>query len=104
MDSCTYGVCQGDPGYYKEKVNLDERISIDGEFVHSAPWSVHQQGRVNVSHGCVNLSPANAAWFYQHFTVGDVVEITNSGGPTLPLWDNGDWTLPWTQWHTGTSS
>ena len=40
MDSCTYGVCEGEPGYYKEKVELDERISDDGEFVHSAPWSV----------------------------------------------------------------
>ena len=25
MDSCTYGVCEGQPGYYKEKVDLDER-------------------------------------------------------------------------------
>ena len=31
MDSCTYGVCQGDPGYYKEKVDLDERISNDAQ-------------------------------------------------------------------------
>jgi lipoprotein-anchoring transpeptidase ErfK/SrfK len=102
MDSCTYGVCEGDPGYYKEKVDLDERISNDGEFVHSAPWSVHQQGADNVSHGCINLSPANARWFYDHFGVGDVVEITNSGGPSLPVWDTyGDWELPWNQWRAG---
>jgi lipoprotein-anchoring transpeptidase ErfK/SrfK len=104
MDSCTYGVCQGQPGYYKEKVDLDERISDDGEFVHSAPWSVGSQGGQNVSHGCVNLSPANAQWFFDHFGIGDVVEITNSGGPQLPLDDTyGDWELTWAQWQKGSA-
>jgi lipoprotein-anchoring transpeptidase ErfK/SrfK len=102
MDSCTYGVCPGQPGYYKEQVDLDERISNDGEFVHSAPWSVGSQGGQNVSHGCVNLSPANAQWFFDHFGLGDVVEITNSGGPPLPLSDTyGDWELSWAQWQRG---
>jgi lipoprotein-anchoring transpeptidase ErfK/SrfK len=105
MDSCTYGVCRGQPGYYREKVALDERISNDGEFVHSAPWSVGQQGNSNVSHGCVNLSPANAKWFYDHFGLGDVVETINSGGRPLPVWDlYGDWALPWSQWQAGVGS
>ena len=104
MDSCTYGVCEGQPGYYKEQVDLDERISDDGEFVHSAPWSVGSQGGQNVSHGCVNLSPANAQWFFDHFGIGDVVEITNSGGPQLPLSDTyGDWELTWAQWQEGSA-
>ncbi len=105
MDSCTYGVCKGQRGYYRERVDLDERISSDGEFVHSAPWSVGQQGDSNVSHGCVNLSPANAQWFYDHFGLGDVVEITNSGGHPLPVWDTyGDWTLAWPQWQAGSAA
>ncbi|MBU3062144.1 L,D-transpeptidase family protein [Nocardia sp. NEAU-G5] len=105
MDSCTYGTCQGQPGYYKETVALDERISNDGEFVHSAPWSVGQQGSSNVSHGCVNLSPANAQWFFDHFGIGDVVEITNSGGPALPVWDTyGDWEVPWSTWQAGNAN
>ena len=54
MDSCTYGVCPGQPGYYKETVKLDERISNDGEFGHAAPWSTAQQGHANVSHGCID--------------------------------------------------
>lgn len=104
MDSCTYGVCQGQPGYYKEQVDLDERISDDGEFVHSAPWSVGSQGGANVSHGCVNLSPANAQWFYDHFGIGDVVEITNSGGAALPMGDTyGDWELSWSRWQAGSA-
>lgn len=104
MDSCTYGVCKGQHGYYRERVDLVERISNDGEFVHSAPWSVGQQGDSNVSHGCVNLSPDNARWFYDHFSLGDVVEITNSGGSPLPVWDTyGDWELPWPQWQAGSA-
>ena len=100
MDSSTYGVGPGQPGYYRETVALDERISNDGEFVHSAPWSVGQQGSDNVSHGCVNLSPADARWFFDHFGIGDVVEVTNSGGPPLPIWDRwGDWALSWAQWQ-----
>ncbi|WP_245607365.1 L,D-transpeptidase [Pseudonocardia spinosispora] len=104
MDSCTYGVCEGQAGYYKEKVDQDVRISNDGEFVHSAPWSTGQQGDSNVSHGCVNLSPANAKWFFDHFNVGDVVEITNSGGPPLPVYDTyGDWEPTWDQWQAGSA-
>lgn len=104
MDSCTYGVCPGQPGYYNEKVDLDERLSDDGEFVHSAPWSVGQQGNANVSHGCVNLSPDHAQWFFDHFDLGDVVEITHSGGSPLEVWDTyGDWELPWPQWARGSA-
>lgn len=102
MDSCSYGVCAGDAGYYREEVKLDVRISNDGEFVHAAPWSVGQQGSSNVSHGCVNLSVANAQWFFDHFNIGDVVEITHSGGPPLPVWDTyGDWVVPWNVWQAG---
>nr|WP_319943171.1 Ig-like domain-containing protein [Nocardia aurantia] len=105
MDSCTYGVCAGQAGYYSETVYLDLRISNDGEFVHSAPWSVNQQGSSNVSHGCVNLSPANAQWFYDRFGIGDVVEIVNSGGPPLPIWDTyGDWEVPWEVWQAGNAT
>lgn len=104
MDSSTYGVDKGEPGYYRETVLWDERISNDGEFVHAAPWSTGQQGSSNVSHGCVNLSVANAIWFYQHFGLGDVVEITNSGGKKLPVWDTyGDWEPTWSEWAAGSA-
>ncbi len=55
--------------------------------MHSAPWSVGQQGRENVSHGCINLSPERAAWFFGFSQPGDVVEIENSIGPTLSAAD-----------------
>ncbi|QWF83143.1 L,D-transpeptidase [Amycolatopsis sp. CA-230715] len=104
MDSCTYGVCQGQPGYYKSNEKWSQRISNDGEFVHENPNSVGQQGSSNVSHGCINLNDANAKWFYQNLGLGDVVEVTNSGGPQLPVWDlYGDWSVPWDKWQAGSA-
>jgi lipoprotein-anchoring transpeptidase ErfK/SrfK len=104
MDSCTYGVCQGDPRWYRSDENFAMRISNDGEFVHENPNSVGAQGSSNVSHGCINLNHENAQWFFDHFNLGDVVEVTNSGGPQLPVWDAyGDWELPWDQWQKGSA-
>lgn len=102
MDSCSYGVCPPDPRAYKSTEFWAERISNDGEFVHENPNSVGAQGHTNVSHGCINLSEANATWFFNHMGIGDVVEVTNSGGPQLPVWDlYGDWEVPWSTWSAG---
>ena len=104
MDSCTYGVCQGQPGYYRSVEKWSTRISNDGEFVHENPNSVGAQGSSNVSHGCINLNSANAQWFFQNLGLGDVVEVTNSGGPQLPVWDlYGDWSQNWAQWKAGSA-
>ena len=50
------------------------------------------QGNTDPSHGCLNLSGENAAWFYDFSGPGDVVEVRNTGGPPLQVWQNGDWT------------
>jgi hypothetical protein len=47
-------------------------------YVHSAPWSVADQGKRNVSHGCINISPSNAKWFCDNFGIGDPIVVTNS--------------------------
>ncbi len=80
MDSSTYGVPVNSPDGYKLKVQNAVRIDNSGSFVHSAPWSVGDQGKRNVSHGCINLSPANAQWFYDQFGSGDPVVVKNSKG------------------------
>ena len=104
MDSCTYGVCPPDPKAYRTDEYFAERISNDGEFVHENPNSVGAQGSSNVSHGCINLNTTNAQWFFDHFGLGDVVEVTNSGGTPLPVWDTyGDWSLPWADWQAGSA-
>jgi lipoprotein-anchoring transpeptidase ErfK/SrfK len=104
MDSCTYGVCQGQPGWYRSDEFWSERISNDGEFVHENPNSVGAQGNSNVSHGCINLNEENATWFFNNLGMGDVVEVANSGGPPLPVYDlYGDWSLSWDQWQKGSA-
>lgn len=80
MDSSTYGVPVDSAEGYKLKVQDAVRIDNSGIFVHSAPWSVASQGNSNVSHGCINLSPANAQWFFDNFGSGDPVVIKNTGG------------------------
>lgn len=104
MDSCTYGVCPPAPGAYRSTEYWAERISNDGEFVHENPNTVGEQGSSNVSHGCINLSPQNAQAFFGEFGLGDVVEVTNSGGPVLPIYDTyGDWELSWADWQSGSA-
>jgi lipoprotein-anchoring transpeptidase ErfK/SrfK len=98
MDSTTFGLAL-DAGGYTADVQWATRISNNGEFVHSAPWSVAQQGLANVSHGCVNLAPANAQWFFNFSKPGDVVEVTGSRVPYTPRdGDIYDWTVAWPQW------
>jgi len=80
MDSATYGVPNTSPEGYKLTVQNAVRIDNSGAFVHSAPWSVGDQGKRDVSHGCINLSPANAQWFYDNFGSGDPIVIKNSVG------------------------
>ncbi|BBY18426.1 L,D-transpeptidase [Mycolicibacterium litorale] len=80
MDSSTYGVPVDDEEGYKLKVQDAVRIDNSGVFVHSAPWSVGAQGNSNVSHGCINLAPEDAQWFYDNFGSGDPVVIKNSTG------------------------
>lgn len=80
MDSSTYGVPVNSAEGYKLKVQDAVRIDNSGVFVHSAPWSVGSQGESNVSHGCINLSPSNAQWFFDNFGSGDAVVIKNSTG------------------------
>ncbi|UOY03479.1 L,D-transpeptidase [Blastococcus sp. PRF04-17] len=102
MDSSTYGVPVDSPDGYRTPVEYAVRLSDSGEFVHAAPWSVAQQGRENVSHGCINMSTENAAWFFNFSQPGDVVEIRNSAAGDLrsPIYD---WTIPWAEWQAGSA-
>ncbi|AKK28023.1 L,D-transpeptidase [Mycobacterium sp. EPa45] len=75
MDSRTIGIPLSDPEGYKLTVNDAVRVTWGGVYVHSAPWSVGSQGYANVSHGCINLSPDNASWYFNQVHVGDPVVI-----------------------------
>jgi len=105
MDSSTYGVPVNSPNGYRTDVDWATQISYSGIFVHSAPWSVGSQGYSNTSHGCLNVSPSNAVWFYDNTKRGDIVEIINTVGSTLPGTDGlGDWNIPWEQWKAGNAN
>lgn len=92
-----------DPRYYKLTVDEAVQISSSGEYVHSAPWSVWAQGNSNVSHGCVNVSPEFASWFYGISQRGDIVTVT--GTDRELEWNNGYgyWQMPWKQWVKGSA-
>jgi lipoprotein-anchoring transpeptidase ErfK/SrfK len=75
MDSRTIGIPLSDPEGYKLTVYNAVRVTWGGVYVHGAPWSVGSQGNANVSHGCINLSPDNAAWYYDTVSVGDPIII-----------------------------
>jgi lipoprotein-anchoring transpeptidase ErfK/SrfK len=75
MDSRTIGIPLSDPEGYKLTVADAVRITSGGVYVHSAPWSVGSQGYANVSHGCINLSPDNADWYFNTVRVGDPVTV-----------------------------
>jgi lipoprotein-anchoring transpeptidase ErfK/SrfK len=93
MDSATYGVPSTSAQGYKLTVQNAVRIDNSGNFVHSAPWSVADQGKRNVSHGCINISPANAQWFYDNFGSGDPVVVKNSVGSYSQPDGASDWQI-----------
>jgi lipoprotein-anchoring transpeptidase ErfK/SrfK len=104
MDAATTGVDSEDPDYYDiEDVKWAMRVTNSGEFLHAAPWSAGSHGSANVSHGCVGMSTANAAWLYERTKRGDVVEFVNS--PRGLEEQNGwtDWNVDWDDWKAGSA-
>ncbi|MDH6194234.1 lipoprotein-anchoring transpeptidase ErfK/SrfK [Mycobacterium frederiksbergense] len=75
MDSRTIGIPLSDPEGYKLTVYDAVRVTWGGVYVHSAPWSVGSQGYANVSHGCINLSPDNADWYFNTVRLGDPIIV-----------------------------
>jgi lipoprotein-anchoring transpeptidase ErfK/SrfK len=101
MDSASVGCPPGCPDHYRHDVYYAVRISDSGEYEHSAPWSVGDQGHRNVSHGCINLGPRDARWFYRHTRPGDVVEVTGTRRRLQAGNGWGYWQLSWTEWLSG---
>ena len=101
MDSSTYGLPINSHLGYKETINNAVRISNDGIYLHQLDSTVWAQGNANVSHGCLNLNADNAKWYFDFSQPGDVVEVRNTGGRPLQIWQNGDWTVPWGKWLSG---
>jgi lipoprotein-anchoring transpeptidase ErfK/SrfK len=97
------GGTPGTAGYYNELVPWSVRFTFSGDYYHDAPWSVGSQGYTNVSHGCVNLSPADAQTYYNLAVPGDPITVT--GSTKAGEWDDGwtEWFLPWSQFVKGSA-
>ena len=97
------GGTKGTPGYYNELVPYSVRFTFSRDYMHDAPWSVGDQGSSNVSHGCVNLSPADSKIYYDMAIPGDPVTVTNS--TKAGRWDDGwtEWFLSWTDLVKGSA-
>lgn len=93
----------GEP-YYNLMVPWSVRITNSGEFIHAASWNTGNIGSRNTSHGCTNLDPKDAEWFYNFSLIGDVVQYpdANAKGTVQPSWDGwGWWNVPWSEWSRG---
>lgn len=104
MDSTTYGLSLENGGY-RTPVNYATQMSYSGIYVHGAPWSVWAQGSQNTSHGCINVTDANAKWFLNNTKRGDIVVVSNTIGGELSGLDGlGDWNIPWSTWKKGNAN
>jgi lipoprotein-anchoring transpeptidase ErfK/SrfK len=97
------GGTPGTSGYYNELVPYSVRFTFSGDYMHDAPWSVGDQGNTNVSHGCVNLSPADSAIYYNLAIPGDPITVTDS--TKAGQWDDGwtEWFLSWSDLLKGSA-
>lgn len=104
MKAETIGLKKGDFGYYPETpVKYALRLTNSGEFLHSAPWSVGDQGRRNVSHGCTGVSDAQGAWLYENVKIGDVVDTTGTDKPMTMGNGIADWNINWSAYQKGSA-
>ncbi len=104
MDAATTGISKNSPEYYNiADVEYAMRVTYSGEFLHAAPWSVGSQGDANVSHGCVGMSTANAAWLYNLTKRGDVVDVTGSTRHMTLTNGYGDWNESFSQYKAGSA-
>jgi len=98
MRSSTVGIPAGSINSYDLDVPYAMRVTNSGEFVHGAPWN-HRIGIANASHGCTNLTLANAIWLYHNSMIGDPV-VTSGTGRRSELGNGlgGAWNLSWKAW------
>jgi lipoprotein-anchoring transpeptidase ErfK/SrfK len=88
---------------YRTEIEYAQRITWSGQYIHSAPWSVGAQGRRNVSHGCVNVSPSNARWLFDKTLIGDPITVQGTGDKLAA--GNGwtAWDVSWKEFIKGSA-
>ena len=76
-----YSMCNAAFNYCGVDVDWAVRINNNGEFIHENNSTIPYQGKANVSHGCVNMSEANAKDYYDLVVLGDPVEVSGTNSP-----------------------
>lgn len=87
-------------GYTNVMKKWAVRISNHGEFIHENEDNRANIGKVNSSHGCVNLFELDAKAYFDSALIGDPVEISGSKADFPTTSDVYDWLIPWSQWQT----
>ncbi|WP_448316823.1 Ig-like domain-containing protein [Streptomyces sp. CO7] len=97
MNSETVGLADA----YDKMVDKSMRLTWSGMYAHAAPWNDRWFGRANMSSGCIGMSDANAAWFYDQVRPGDPFEIKgkDTKGVVAPGNGFGAWNVPWDEWR-----
>ena len=86
-------------GYTNSLQKWAVRISNNGEFIHANPASAASQGSTNVTHGCANLSTADAEAYFNSAIYGDPVEVSGTDIQLSAM--DGDvytWAMSWDDW------
>ena len=103
MDSATVDLPPGTPAY-RTAVKDAVRITAAARSRTARPGRWPARAVRNVSHGCVNLAPADAHWFFEQVRRGDVVTVVGSpAGPDLADAGSRDWNLSFSQWRSGSA-
>ncbi len=94
-----FSMCNAAFNYCGVEVTWAVRINNNGEFIHENDSTIPYQGIANVSHGCVNMSTANAKDFYDLSILGDPVLVTNTGQDMSAADYIYDWIYSWDSWR-----
>lgn len=88
---------------YRVEVDYAQRLTWGGEFIHSAPWSTGDQGKRNVSHGCTNVSPANAKWLFDLTRIGDPYTVKGTSRKLAAGNGFTAWRVDWDEYVKGSA-
>lgn len=76
MDSATVGIPEGDPEYYYlENVEYTQYFKKGGFALHGNYWTPPDRFGAFSSNGCIGLLNCDAAWFWNFFADGGLVNI-----------------------------
>lgn len=87
-------------GYTDVEKKWAVRISNHGEYIHENEQNRANIGERNTSHGCINLTNADAKAYYDSAMIGDPVEVTGSSTEMPAKFAVYDWMLSWKQWKS----